>query len=120
MKVRFFVVACLLSIVFASGCRSASSQYTCRARQSEAKGSLTALHKAQAAYLASNKKYAASVTDLGFTVADARYYDVKIESASATTYTATATGKQQAEGDVWTVDHAGTPVAKVDKCLAGK
>ena len=46
----------------------------------------------------------------------AKYYDVKIDSASATGFVATATGKAEAAGDVWTIDEKGTATPKNDLC----
>jgi hypothetical protein len=98
------------------GCNSAKNQYICRARQAEAQASLKGVHASEIAYKAKNAKFGSSLADIGFTPVGSRYYDVKVDSASDTAYAATATGKDQSAGDVWTIDQTGTPVAKTDKC----
>src|SRR5689334_7476585 len=102
--------------VLAGGCMSGQKRYMCLSRQAEAKASLKSVHTAETAYKAGHAKFGSSLTEIGFTPATARYYDVKIDSASDTAFSATATGKDQSSGDVWSIDQTGTVVAKVDKC----
>ena len=88
----------------------------CRSRQAEAQANLAALATQQATYKVEKNKYASSITELGFKPATDKYYDVTIDSASATAFTATATGKGDAAGDVWTVDQTAKASVKTDKC----
>ena len=74
------------------------------------------LHASELAYKAQNARYASSLSELGFTPATSRYYDLKVDSATDSAYSATATGKDQSSGDVWSIDQTGAPVAKTDKC----
>ncbi len=112
---RTSIAALAVLVVALLGCRS-ESQYICKSRQAEAQANLKALHANQERYKAANGKYASSTADLGFTPGSDRYYDIKIDSASDTAYSATATGKAQAAGDIWTIDQSGATVAKTDKC----
>lgn len=107
----------LIAFIALSGC-GAKDQYMCRSRQAEAKANLQALHTAQASYFTEHKKYASTVVELGFTPPTDKYYDIAIGAASDKGYTATATGKGEASGDVWTVDQAGTATVTTDKCHA--
>lgn len=90
--------------------------YVCRSRQSEAKADLTALNNAQTKFREAHGKFAGSFEELQFTTPEANNYDVKIEAASPTTYSAVATGKGAAKGDAWTIDQLGNPVVKNDSC----
>ena len=98
------------------GCRSGTNRYICRSRQAEAQASLKGLHTSELAYKAQNGRYSSSMSELGFTPATSRYYDLKIDTSSEGAYSATATGKDQSSGDIWTIDQTGAPVAKTDKC----
>ncbi|MBK6691447.1 MAG: type IV pilin protein [Myxococcales bacterium] len=120
MKIVTWLSAGLATSVLLGGlgCKGASNQYMCRARQAEAKAGLASLHSAQSSYHAANKKYAGSLKDLAAPAVPPRYYELAIASASDKGYVATATGKDQAAGDVWTIDQSGKPTAKVDKCEA--
>jgi hypothetical protein len=110
------VVLVFTLVIGVSGCRSAQKQYLCRARQAEAQANLKALSVAENTYKAQNARYSSSLSELGFSPAESRYYDIGVNSASDSVYSATATGKGEAAGDVWTVDQGGKPSVKVDKC----
>lgn len=99
-----------------TGCFSAKNQYMCRSRQAEAQANLASIKSAQEAYRAANNKYASSITELKWSVPDAKYYDYAIDSGSDTAFYATATGKGDSIGDVWSVDNTSAPVVKTDKC----
>jgi S-adenosylmethionine hydrolase len=88
----------------------------CHSRQARAKDNLNALNTAEAHFREKTGKFAGSLVELGFTAPEPENYDLKIDSATATTYHATATGKGSAKGDVWTVDQLGNPIVSIDGC----
>lgn len=104
----------LLGLLVLAAC--GRSQYMCRSRQAEAQANLAAMATQQASYKAGKNTYASTITELGFKPATDKYYDITIDSASATAFKATATGKGDAAGDVWTVDQSNKASVKTDKC----
>ncbi len=108
------VIALLFLGVLVAACGKDS--YACRSRQSEAKADLTAVNNAQTKFREANSKFASSFEELHFIAPETNNYDVKIEAASATTYSAIATGKGAAKGDLWSIDQLGNPVVKTDAC----
>lgn len=79
--------------------------YQCKAKQSEARSNLAALAVAQEAYFAENSTYASTTGLLGFVVKGTAIYTLSIDSADASSFTATATKANMNKGktDTWIV-----------------
>ena len=102
-------------LLAASGCGKA--KYICQSKQAEAKATLKTVRSSEASYLDANKKYSGSLTELAIPTDMARSYTVTVDSATATGYGATATGKDDMAGDVWKIDETATEAKAVtDKC----
>jgi hypothetical protein len=114
LEARILASSVLVLVIGLAACGKESK--TCHYRQQRAKDNLNALNSAEATFREKNGKFAASLVELGFTAPEPEDYDLKIDSANATTYKATATGKGAATGDAWTVDQLGNPVVSIDGC----
>jgi hypothetical protein len=104
----------IVFVLAAAACGKESK--LCHYRQDRAKDNLNALNGAEKTFREKNGKFAGSLVELSFTAPESEDYDVTIESATPTTYKATATGKGSAKGDVWTVNELGNPIVSVDGC----
>ena len=83
---------------------------TCQARQGEAKAGLKALYVAEEAYRGEHDTYLAGVEAqlilMGFLQSGAKSrYDLEVTAATATTFSATATGLGDMAGDFWDTSH---------------
>ncbi len=85
------------------------SKYVAKARQPDAKGQLMAIAQAQEIYKLQYGTYTAVTGDLPGWVDTLGRYTFAITSATATAFSATATGNidSDATNDVWTIDQDG-------------
>ena len=108
------VALAVFVVVSASACGKSSP--FCRMRQNDAKVDLSALDDAEAKFREAHGHFATSA-ELAFTPPDADYYDVRIVAAGPDTYSAKAIGKRgKMNGDVWTVNQLGHPIAESNAC----
>jgi hypothetical protein len=91
-------------------------KYMCKSRQAEAHATLKSIHSAEETFKAKNGRYSTSLGEIGYPATANRFYDVSVDAASDFSFTATATGKDQAAGDVWFIDQTGKLQARTDKC----
>jgi type IV pilus assembly protein PilE len=97
---------------------------TTRAKQTEAKTQLAALHTMQIAYHMEFDRYGGSLKDIGFeqvpliTEEGTARYKIAIDSAGSASYVATATAVVDFDGDgimdVWKIDHKGKVTQRVE------
>ena len=79
--------------------------YQCKAKQAEAKSSLGNIRTAQEAYFAEYDKYSDDLDAIGFEPKGVTRYTYT--TTGGTEFTATATGKESMDGDVWTITDGG-------------
>jgi type IV pilus assembly protein PilA len=83
--------------------------FMAKARQSEAKTGLNALHTLQEAYYVENSAYGADIATVGYVAASGARYTFTTTTANLGTATSGTTGntsicKSQTAADVWTLD----------------
>ncbi len=116
LDIRSISSVVLVAAVALGAAACGKPSVACRMRQGEATANLSALNEAQAKFHEANGRFAGSMDELNFTAPDPNYYDVSIESASATAYLAKAVGKRTVAGDEWTIDQLGNPVIRNNAC----
>lgn len=91
-------------------------KFTCRSKQSEAKGNLRAIAIAQAAYWADHERFG-TFEEIGFEPAGEtiRYHYVLV-SHDESTFVAEARGVDEMDGDVWRVEAGADPVNVTSVC----
>lgn len=114
MKLTFPLLAALSAIAVTS---CGIGRYKCRSRQSEAKATLKTIKSEESTYFAANKKYTASMVDLGV-LPTARYYSIELSiTDGGKGYKAIAKGsKPETTGDEWSMDESGKLSVITDKC----
>jgi type IV pilus assembly protein PilA len=82
-------------------------RFECRAKQSEAKTNLRALHTAEEAYRGEHGAYG-TLEEIGFAPeGDTVRYEYVLLEHGADTFVAEATGRDEMAGDRWIVDQSG-------------
>ena len=85
------------------------TQYVAKSRQQEAKAALMAVRQAQEVYKLQYGSYSLVTTSLSGWKSTAGKYTMALTGASATTFSASATGNidSDATNDVWSIDQDG-------------
>lgn len=98
-------------------------EFTARAKRNEAKAALLRIATNQERFYLQNNTYTTDMTDLGFPVADnyitdSESYNVRVPSADASNFTATATyrlgGAESSKCNVFQLDGRGTRTSTPD------
>lgn len=92
------------------------SRYVARARQQDAKSQLMVIRQAQEIYRLQYNGYTSNTALLSGWIGTLNRYTFTITAASATAFTAQATGNIDGDttNDVWQIDHSGTMTNPTD------
>lgn len=101
--IELMIVVLIISIL-ASISIPVFHDFTCRARQSEARSSLALLAKCQEAYFIEHETYSLDKQQIGFKMTGTPRYTYEIVSADAVDFTATAKATYDDREDKWEID----------------
>lgn len=114
--IELMVVVAIISLL-ASMAISGYYNFTCKAKQSEARESLGFLSKCQEAYFVEYDTYSSSMNRIGFYVVGTPYYTYEITSADDTGFQAEARATFRERPDKWVVDDTFSPKNEENACL---
>lgn len=102
--IELMIVVAIIGILAAIAIPNFMS-YQCKAKQAEAKSNLGNIRTAQEAYFAEYDTYSDDLDAIGFDTKGEPRYTYK--TTGGDTFTATATGDDSVNNDVWTITDAG-------------